>query len=647
MMSAWLQAPYPPPDAVGWCGRSEMRSPLFKRLPSCLLGAMIAASTAMSVPVYAVDGNPPGLFELDGNIPDVAGNGDDWGGLYSGAATKANLITFTGIQADPAPASIFFQGGSKDVNDVTQWKHTDGAVPDKDDITNAYAAAYNVAADVCLNAAGAPVLCSDPGAVGDPIHEQGDMIVYFGLDRYANNGDAFAGFWFFQDDVAPTSDGNFSGAHVAKTATTPGDVFVIVEYPQASGAVPIIKVYEWDPNDIDGDKNWDPDESNNPPKNVQSPLDLLIRVADAECDLAGGKLACAISNLEQQASPPWPYTPKSGTGLPYESFFEGGINVTRLLGSTPCFASFLAETRSSSSQTAQLKDFVQDAFPVCGASVTKACTATINTAGTEASVDFTGIASNTGGQSIYVELSDNQTGAAFTAVCFDTTGVIGKCDGTDATPADLVLGSTAKFTLAAGQQARYEGNYPLTTPVSQTSFSDTVTLNFYANSAKTALLGTETGDATCLLDLTPNLSITKECDPEDGGVRLTVVDNKVVVVVDNVITVTNDGQEALTDVVIEDSEVQSLVKVSGGDNLTCTAASGSAVAKCTGSMAFGETVVFEQTYYPDTIGGNGDEPGTVYFSNTASAQAKGAISGDTVPKEEATANCVLCPPHSD
>jgi len=448
--------------------------------------------------------------------------------------------------------------------------------------------------------------------------------------------------------VAPTSDGNFSGAHVAKTATTPGDVFVIVEYPQASGAVPIIKVYEWDPNDIDGDKNWDPDESVKQPTKVSSPLDLLIRVADAECDLAGGKLACAISNLEQQPSPPWGYTPKSGTGLPFESFFEGGINVTRLLGSTPCFASFLAETRSSSSQTAQLKDFVQDAFPVCGASVTKDCSAEINAAGDDAQVNFTGIASNTGGQSIFVELSDDQTGATFTAVCFDTTGVIGVCDGTDAVPANLNLGTTASFTLPAGQQVRYEGNYPLTTPVSQTSFSDEVTLNFYASSAKTSLLGSESDDATCLLDLTPNLSIAKECDPEDGGVRLEVVGGKVVVAVDNVITVTNDGQEALTDVLVSDTEVQSLEDPDGaGTTWVCTDASGSTPAKCEGSLAFQGSVEFRQTYYPDTIGGNGDEPGTVYFSNTASAQAKGAVSGNAVPKEEATAECILCPPHSD
>ncbi|MCC6075304.1 hypothetical protein ACFPTX_01635 [Pseudomonas sp. GCM10022188] len=620
-----------------------MRSPLFKKLPSCLLGAVIAASTAMSVPVHAVDGNPPGLFELDGNIPEGTTAGDDWGSLYANTAAKANLITFTGITADPAPASIFTQGGSKDVNDVNQWKHTNGSVPDKDDITNAYAAAYNNPTDVCFNGTTA-VTCA---AGQTPVHRAGDMIVYFGLDRLANNGDAFAGFWFFQDDVAPVAGGTFSGLHVAKTATTPGDVFVIVEYPQASGAVPVIKVYEWDPNDVDGDKNWDPDESTKPPSRVSSPLDLLVRVADAECDLAGGKVACAISNLEPQAAPPWPYTPKSGTGLPFESFFEGGINVTRLLGSTPCFASFLAETRSSSSQTAQLKDFVQDAFPVCGASVVKNCSAEISAGGDSAQVNFTGTATNTGGQSIYVELADNQTGADFTAVCFDTTGVSGKCDGTDAAPADLLLGSTASFTLAAGQTVFYEGNYPVATPVTQTSFSDTVTLTFYANSNKTAVLGTATDDATCLLDVHPDLSITKVCDPEGAGVRLEVVDGKVVVAVDNKITVTNDGQEALSNVIIEDSQVQSLTKVSGGTNLTCTAATSSAVARCTGSMAFGEVVVFEQAYYPDTITGDPNDPSTASFSNTASAQATGALSGTAVPKEEATANCVLCPPHTN
>ena len=534
-----------------------MRSPLFKKLPSCVLGAVIAASTVMSVPVNAVDGNPPGLFELEGNIPDAATAGDDWGGLYANTATKANLITFTGITADPAPASIFTQGGSKDVNDVSEWKHTNGSVPDKDDITNAYAAAYNNPTDVCFNGTTA-VTCAEGQT---PVHEAGDMIIYFGLDRYANNGDAFAGFWFFQDDVAPQSNGTFSGNHVARrddpnssdpNVFLPGDIFVIVQYPQASGAVPLIKVYEWDPNDVDGDKNWDPDESTKPPTRVSSPLDLLIRVADAECDLAGGKLACAISNLTAQATPPWPYTPKAGTGLPYESFFEGGINVTRLLGSTPCFASFLAETRSSSSQTAQLKDFVQDAFPVCGISVAKDCAAELNTNGNGVDVTFTGTVSNTGGSTIIGYVKDDQTGSTIDEVCVDT-GAPGCADDADVAGLVKQADGSAYFPLGAGVTVRYEGSYsvtglpsgPLTDEVTALGFQDADDVD-----TPSAAIVSATDTAECSFDVNAGLVVVKEC-----SVAFLNGDSAEVTISG---TVENTGDVPLSSVTVTDSDFGAL-----------------------------------------------------------------------------------------
>ena len=611
-----------------------------RKLPSCLLGAIFAAgvaSTMVSTMVNAVDGNPPGLFELDGNIPASAAPGDDWGGLYGGTSGP-NLITFTTVLADPAPTSIFTMGGSKDVNDVSAWRHTAGSVPDKDDITDAYAAAYNNPADVCLNASGAPVLCSAAGAVQPPIHKAGDLIVYFGLDRLANNGDAFTGFWFFQNEVSTNANGTFSGIHTALRDDPdntgeflPGDMFVIVNYPQASGAVPVIKVYQWDPLDADGDGNKDPDEKGG----KFSPLDLVIKSADALCNGQGNKLACAITNLAQQASPPWPYTPKSGTGLPFESFFEGGINVTRLLGSTPCFASFLAETRSSSSQTAQLKDFVLGAFPVCGASITKTCTADVNTAGDTAVVNFKGIATNTGGQSVYVELADSQAGATISAVCFDND-TSGSC-GTpgDTLPADPTPGSVGSFTLNAHEHVLYQGTYSVT-PITTTAYSDTMTLSFFASPGGT-LLGTATATANCSLTLQPDLTITKDCD----GVQVLVENGQVVIKASNTITVANTGQEGLNSVKITDTEVPTLVKFSGGANLTCTAGSG----QCTGSLAVGETVVLKQTYIPDSFTG-GPDPSTVVFTNTASAEGVGAISGTPVSPETDSADCPLCPPHS-
>ncbi len=130
--------------------------------------ALLAAPWAEAAP----DDN--GLFELDANVLDQAAAGDDWSNIFAG--TDSAFVD-TGIVADPAPQTIFTGGGSKDDLDIPQWKHKNGSVPDKDDITNSYAAAYTLA---------------------------GETFIYFGLDRFAVQGSANVGFWFLQDDVAPS-----------------------------------------------------------------------------------------------------------------------------------------------------------------------------------------------------------------------------------------------------------------------------------------------------------------------------------------------------------------------------------------------------------------------------------------------------------
>ncbi len=518
---------------------------LMKKLPSCLLGAILAAGIASTTLVNAIDGNPPGLFELEGNVTDEAFDagfpytaGDDWESLFDGSNNGSPLATTededpdsstfeTLIVSDPAPKSIFTQGGSKDVSDVSDWKHTDGSVPDKDNITHAYAAAY-----------------INPNDIAGTMHKAGDMMIYFGLDRFANNGDAFAGFWFFQNEVKAGPNGTFvdsagnPAVHVAMQADLanpgkflPGDMFVNVEYPQASGAVPIIRVYQWDPLDADGDGNADPDEKGG----KFSPLDLVIKSSDAECDQMGNKLACAISNLEPKPEPSWGYTPKSGSGLPFESFFEGGINVTQLLGSTPCFASFLAETRSSSSQTAQLKDFVLASFPVCGIDVEKECSAAVVTTeegGTDVKVSFFGTVENDGAGSYTAYLKDSEMDAEITDVCLYVEQVIGgetvpvPCGQGGATTVNPTLQAdgSAFFPLAGNEKLRFEGEYIVDGLPSELTLSDTVTALAFADADDVPLPGEaeeqdyvdlslvdDESTATCSYAVDPELKVTKKC----------------------------------------------------------------------------------------------------------------------------------------
>src|SRR4029453_12263762 len=85
---------------------------------------------------------------------------------------------------------IFTGGGSKDVFGIQQgpWLFTDAKPQAKNDITHAYAALY-------------------PGP------SNGHAILYVGLDRFDNSGDATAGFWFFRNNIteSPNVSGNGTG----------------------------------------------------------------------------------------------------------------------------------------------------------------------------------------------------------------------------------------------------------------------------------------------------------------------------------------------------------------------------------------------------------------------------------------------------
>jgi len=90
---------------------------------------------------------------------------------------------------------------------------------------------------------------------------------------------------------------------------------------------------------------------------------------------------------------------------PAVSFFEGALNITQLLGggsTAPCFTAFMTETRSSTSTTASLEDFVLHKFSVCGMSITKTCAGpgVLNANKTGITYTFGGTVTNTGSGAI-------------------------------------------------------------------------------------------------------------------------------------------------------------------------------------------------------------------------------------------------------
>lgn len=258
---------------------------------------------------------------------DPAGGADDWANVYksftglgSAGPDDAFARTFITDPVSAAENSYYTGGGSKDVNDIPQWSYAtaNDPVPDKDDIANAFAAAYRDA--------------------------DNHTVFYFGMDRYDNNGDAEAGFWFFKSPVSLGANGKFTGVH------TVGDVLVLANWG-GSNPVGEITVYHWV-----GGKN---------------PLVLDFDSLAADCATADtNDNICATVNREND-DPEWPFLDKSGSTVirPLE-LFEAGIDLNAVLGQESCFSTFLASTRSSHSTTAQLKDFALGSFEQCTPTLT-------------------------------------------------------------------------------------------------------------------------------------------------------------------------------------------------------------------------------------------------------------------------------------
>lgn len=539
----------------------------------------LALLLALCAPALAATAESP--FELDANPQDdnPALNSDDWATPPdSGAATK-----FTGIIQDTAPRTIF-EGGNKDILDIDKWSWKDGSVPDKDDLTHAYAAAYN---------------------------EDNDLLLYFGADRISNVGDAFMGFWFFKQKVTALPNGGFSGKH------TVGDTLVLINFPQASNAVPYLAVVTWDPTCSKA-------TNNNPQPGQCAAANLRLKLQgsganDVVCANQGGaNLACALTNtgnvpvpantLANGVSGLWSdYTPKSGTQgtFPFESFFEGGINLSQIVGgSDGCFSSFMAETRSSSSFTAALKDFVLDNFELCKVEITKVCTGgDINGDDTGFTYSFEGTVTNAGFGTIYdvVVTDDNGTPA-------DTSD-----DFVVATFDSIAKGGSEDYSGSFGSA----GNGPTNGVSVKAASSDGGTLSITASAA-----------ATCpVVQREPGISVTKACSTKviDAGSQL-------------VLRVDYSGEVCNTTGVGDPNspDYKPPLNLSG---VTVTDDPSGNVHNI-GTLNAADCKDYSGSYTPSSAGS--EEPGAISFSDTVTATGTAPL-GFGSDTDTATATCPLCP----
>jgi len=218
-------------------------------------------------------------------------------------------------------------GGSKDPNDLSQWKWSGTPTPNKDTLNAGYAAAY-IAPDSSFH-------------------------LTFGADRASPNGDANIGIWFFQNSVSLNPNGTFSGVHKN------GDIFVISAFT-GGGGNSSIQVLKWDTTCSSG--------VNKPTAGQCADSNLRLLVLQTSLGGCGSSPFCAVTN-SATTNTTW----EGPIASPL--FFQGGVNLSAALGGgpLPCFSSFLEETRSSQSTSAVLKDFVLGGFPVCSIAITKTC----------------------------------------------------------------------------------------------------------------------------------------------------------------------------------------------------------------------------------------------------------------------------------
>lgn len=275
-------------------------------------------------------------MEIDGNVRDDSGPGLplDWADLFAASGAPVAQPGFAAsvfVSDRAAPDASYHAGSDKDTQDLSTWECAPRNNPqDKSNVLNAYASVVATA--------------------------EGKLALLFGFERASNLGNAYMGLWLLQ---RPTTcvGGAFTGPHV------PGDLLVLSDFTRG-GAVSTVRVYAWDPT-----------------------VDSNLRLVASPAPCAMGKLehvACAVTN-SAPITTPW-----APGALGANQLLEGIVDLAAVLGAeTRCFASFLAQTRSSQELTAELKDYALGTFTSCDARLTASPATGSAPVGTPQDVVFT------------------------------------------------------------------------------------------------------------------------------------------------------------------------------------------------------------------------------------------------------------------
>ena len=267
------------------------------------------------------------------------------------------LDTFVTDPVETSADDIFDGGQTKDTENLDEWLWKGGEPNDKNDIEHAFAAAYE-----------------HPTS--------GDLITSLRLDRMDNSGDAAAGFWFLkkpveQKTIDADGDGDtenvfvFQGTNTLATHSV-GDTLVQTDFTKG-GSIERVEAYQWGVAPAGGPGSAGPRPQHLHGRGLRrgrrattsAPGQQERRDRAWELARADGRRRHGLVLLRGPGG-----VAASGT-FPTATFFEGGVNATKLFGADFCAAQLLAETRQSQSETSVLEDKAEAAFNLCAIDVTK------------------------------------------------------------------------------------------------------------------------------------------------------------------------------------------------------------------------------------------------------------------------------------
>lgn len=540
---------------------------------------------------YAATGGPLGGPNLAPGYPScpagftaikLGNQTEDWSVIFAastGSGTSlATAKSFVGDTINSGSDNIYTGGSTKDGLPLSGWLWKNGKPQGKDDIEHAYAAAY--------------VRSSD-----------GHTIVVAGADRYDNSGDSTMGFWFVQDPTVGsgvTTCGSGGGCAFGGTHTD-GDLLIVSDF-STGGAISNITVYTWG----NGTANL---------------VGSIPGAQIGECNImSGNNDLCGIVNPVNVTSP-WGFTDKHlGATANFEpgEILEVGLDLNAIFNTAPCFTTFFAETRSSTSPTATLSDFTTPvSFPLCAIGVAKSCNGdgVVSADGSSVAYAWTVTVTNTGSASLYnPTVTDTYPdGTSQSILVPSSCGSTPNC-----------LASKASATVPITFTATSSN---VTNPLSVTNTADTYAFS-QPNSGGSKIVPKPDVPQTsvCTAQVARGLSVTKHCDATNGGPELVSKGGYVVVDVPFTATVCNTGTEAVSGITLSDSPAANTL------NIDKTSLAPNACANVTGD------------YFPTAVdsGSNGVIAGRYFFTDTLTASGTGVLDGKAVSGQGAV-SCPICP----